>query len=213
MDTPAYQGTILGALMPLEELFRNVKVVLTDGTPYFPDVIHGLCPQAVHRLCLIHIMRNLFKFLQPFEQQYRQGRRQTAKARECFNLKQATHDFRVNKLKKLHQQVRYWESQQFTLQQQYNMQSSAKGILQQYPKLKHANAKLNEIRTKMRSMTKTKQNHKNALKEIQKTIDDAKDREDWFWWRYMDQLHVFHRFYDLFLLSKKKYPAAAQYIF
>ncbi len=57
-------------------------------------------------------------------------------------------------------------------------------------------------------MTKTKQNRKNPLKEIQKTIDDAKDREDWFWWQYMDQLHVFHRFYDLFLLSKKKYPAA-----
>ncbi len=127
MDTPAYQGTILGALMPLEELFRNVKVVLTDGTPYFPDVIHELCPQAVHQLCLIHIMRNLFKFLQPFEQQYRQGRRQTAKARECFNLKQATHNFRVNKLKKLHQQVRYWESQRFTLQQQYNMRSFGQG--------------------------------------------------------------------------------------
>ena len=77
----------------------------------------------VHQLCLIHIMRNLFKFLQPFEQQYRQGRRQIAKARESFNLKQETHDFRADKLKKLHQQVRYWESQRSTLQQQYGVQS------------------------------------------------------------------------------------------
>ena len=154
MDSPAYQGTILAALMPLEALFRNVKIVLTDGAPYFPDVIHELCPQAVHQLCLIHIMRNLFKFLQPFEQQYCQGRRQIAKARESFNLKQETHDFRADKLKKLHQQIRYWESQRSTLQQQYGVQFSVKGILQQYPKLKHANTKLNEIRTKARSMTK-----------------------------------------------------------
>ena len=54
MDSPAYQGTILAALMPLEALFRNVKIVLTDGAPYFPDVIHELCPQTVHQLCLIH---------------------------------------------------------------------------------------------------------------------------------------------------------------
>ncbi len=110
-------------------------------------------------------MRNLFKFLQPFEQQYRQGRRQIAKARESFNLKQETHDFRADKLKKLHQQVRYWESQRSTLQQQYGVQSSVKGILQQYPKLKHANTKLNEIRTKARSMTKTHQrSRENSLR-------------------------------------------------
>ena len=200
--------TILAALMPLEALFRNVKIVLTDGAPYFPDVIHELCPQAVHQLCLIHIMRNLFKFLQPFEQQYRQGRRQIAKARESFNLKQETHDFRADKLKKLHQQVRYWESQRSTLQQQYGVQSSVKGILQQYPKLKHANTKLNEIRTKARSMTKTHQRSKKTLQDLQKEIENAGDREHWFWWRYMDQLQVFHRFYDLFLLSKKQYPGA-----
>jgi len=62
--------TILAALMPFQALFSKVRVILTDGAPYYPEVSHLLCPQAVHQLCLIHIIRNLFKLLQPAEQQY-----------------------------------------------------------------------------------------------------------------------------------------------
>ena len=177
------------------------------AAPYFPDVIHELCPQAVHQLCLIHIMRNLFKFLQPFEQQYRQGRKQTAKARVMFNLKQETHDLRANKLKKLHQQIGYWESQRSALQQQYGVQFSAKGILQQYPKLKHANDKLNEIRTQTRSMIKTHQKSRRKLfNYMQKEIDRAGDREHWFWWRYMDQLQYFTGLLPFSCYRKRNIP-------
>ena len=40
-------------LSPLREVLKNVILVITDGSPYFPEVVKKLCPDAFHQTCLI----------------------------------------------------------------------------------------------------------------------------------------------------------------
>jgi hypothetical protein len=111
-------------------------------------------------------------------------------------------------LKKFHQQIKYWEKKRATLQAADGVCSNAKGIYLQYPQLKRVNEKLNEIRTKYRSMLKTYKKNKENLPESKKELRFAKNREEVFWSQYMTQLKLFYRFYNLFLLSKEAYPQA-----
>jgi transposase-like protein len=189
---------ILDLLMPYQDLFRNVKVVLTDGATYYPEVIKTLCPDAKHQRCLIHIIRKLFPFVEPTETLLHQAMTVTQEAKTALEHYNGQHGERAPQLKRFRQQITYWERKRAALRQQHHIGPNAKKILEKYPELARFNDNLNEVRTKYRSMRATFVKDKLKHGELKKAFRFAKNRQDAFWNRHMGQLHVLYRFYGLF---------------
>jgi transposase-like protein len=196
---------ILDLLMPYQDLFRNVKVVLTDGALYYPEVIKTLCPNAKHQRCLIHIIRKLFPFVEPTESQLKQAIKVTQEATANFQHHITQHKERGIQLKKFRQQITYWEQKRTAFRKLHHIRPSAKKILKKYPILVRFNENLNEIRTKYRSMYATFVQDKGKRAELKKAQRFAKNRQDVFWNQHMDQLHVLYRFYALFQKSPEEF--------
>lgn len=189
---------ILDLLMPYQDLFRNVKVVLTDGATYYPEVIKTLCPDAKHQRCLIHIIRKLFPFVEPTETLLHQAITVTQDAKAALQHHSAQHSERCAQLKKFRQQITYWEQKRRAFRTKHHICPYAKKILEKYPDMERFKDNLNEIRSKYRSMHATFTQDKTKHYELKKAYRFAKNRQEVFWNQHMGQLHVLYRFYALF---------------
>ena len=192
------KNALLDVLLPLKELFKNVKLVLTDGAPYFPEVIQELCPQAQHQRCLIHIMRDLFPKLQNSKKAWHHALKNWHNALEEIKDLTAHHKARGIHFKKLHQQERYWKAKRAEIHTRSRIKANQKGILNRIPVLKKINAKINEVRVKVRSIQRTFAFDKKRIKTAKNQAKLHKYIVDQSWTTHMKEVQILYRFYSLF---------------
>jgi transposase-like protein len=207
--TARTKENILALLMPNQELFDKVQVVLTDGALYYPEVIKTLCRNAIHQTCLIHVIRKLFPFIDSSESQYLQALHNTTDERKELTKTLDQHKDRQSNVKCFREKIRYWEKKRAEFLTQNNLNAYEKNILTKYPWLQQIANTLNETRTKFRSMKNTLQKDREKIKKKKMDVKFAKNRQDVFWNQYMDQLHVLYRFYALFQPSKIPFETRA----
>jgi len=196
---------ILDALMPVQDLFLNVRLVLTDGAPYFPEIVKELCPLAKHQLCLIHVMRGLFPHIRPIQAIYKAESEKLKRFKS--NLKKKTHNIKAKRyeLKKLKQRDKYWINSRQKKRIQLNVIPYQKKILSRYPELKKINVEINIIRSSIRSLTKTILSSRKRKNELKQSIKIQEEVKNDAWGNYMRENNLLHRFYNLFHLKNKVY--------
>jgi transposase-like protein len=198
---------IIKLMSPLKDLFQNVKLVLTDGAPYFPDVIKEICPNAKHQRCLIHILRNIFPFIVPQRQAYMHSLQKVSKTQATYRDHETDHENRLKSLDALKHQLKYWKNKRITTQKILGVKRYQKGINQQYPPLKKIYDKLNLIQGNIRSLNKTIHHDRERLSLLKGDVDQAIHLKNSIWNIYMGYLHVLYEFYNLFRKSPSKFEA------
>jgi transposase-like protein len=191
---------ILAALEPIAPLLRNGELILTDGAPYFPDVIAQLCPGVSHQICLVHVMRELYNHLKPSKTAFQD------KLKTLQDLTSALKQIAIKKKKKrykrkkLRQKLHYWKKKRKKRRKYYGVVPYQKGILQKYPELRKINKNINYIRASLRSLEHTierlVENEENITTEQQR----ARTQKNKIWGQYMIKCRLLHRFYKLFQL-------------
>jgi transposase-like protein len=201
---------ILDALVSKRELFYDTILVLTDGAPYFPEVVKELCPFAKHQTCLIHVMRNLYPHLRPLQSRFKKSQA-TLKAARRKLRKQEHHleDARYN-LKKQKQRESYAFQKRENMHTRFNIRKYQKNILIQYPELKEINYKINIIQSYRRAAEKSVITHILKKDQYKFVIIQQEEKKNQDWGVYMRELRLLYRFYNLFHLHNKKYSQQKQ---
>jgi transposase-like protein len=202
---------IIKAMAPLKDLFENVQLVLTDGAPYFPDVIKEICPNAQHQRCLIHILRNLYPFIIPQRQAFIGAMKKVSKAKAIYQAHKENHAIRLRELDALKHQERYWEKKRTNIQTALGIKRYQKNIYQQYPQLKKLYNRINGIQAIIRPMSETAKHDRERLSLLKGDIDQAIVLKNIAWNLYMKSLHVLYEFYNLFRRSPAKFDAAREH--
>lgn len=192
-------------LSPLRGLLRNVKLVMTDGAPYFPEVAKTLCPDALHQICLVHVMRGLYPYLQTYKTEYHEQLKtyqSVAKALLTTTIKKREKRYTR---KKLVQKLKYWKQRRKNAREKHGIIPYQKGILEKFPELKTINKKLNFIRAQIRSLDHTIENlgEKGIKLKAQKEL--AFQQKNKAWGTYMVKCRLLHHFYRLFNLKGERY--------
>ena len=196
---------ILDALMPIQDLFLNVRLVLTDGAPYFPEIVKELCPLAKHQLCLIHIMRGLFQYLRPIQAIYKTKSKKLKQFNKNLDKTISKIDKKRYKLKKYKQQEKYWIKIRQKKRNQLNITPYQKNTLSLYPELKKVNRKINNVQKSIRSLTKTIKSFKKKKAKLNQSIFVKEKMKNEVWGNYMRESNLLYRFYSLFHLKNQKY--------
>lgn len=201
---------ILDALESKRELFYNCILVLTDGAPYFPEVVHELCPFAKHQQCLIHVMRNLYPCLRSVQSKFRCAQVKFTGLNHSLKEKnQKLNDVKVS-FKKWKQKKSYWIKKRENLFIMHNIHPYQKNILSQYPELKIINSKINNIQSYLRAANISVAGH---IAKINQTIGDISQQKAIVhksWGIYMRELKLLYRFYNLFHVTNKEYEVERQ---
>jgi transposase len=152
--------TIINALQPLKHLFQKVEIIFTDGASYYPEVVRELFLNAIHFICLLHVLRNLTKRTFPKKKAYKNATKKYMKHQlkiQEFRLKSKE---RIHKLHLLEKKKIYYTQRREILRARYGFlpyQKNIKGLHHDYDK---CSQKLNEIKSKQRSLTRTIENNK-----------------------------------------------------
>ncbi len=192
-------------LSPLRKLLKNVILVITDGAPYFPEVVKKLCPDAFHQICLIHVMRGLYTYLQTYKTNYQEKLRiYQSSAKTLQNTKMKKKEKRYFR-KKLLQKLNYWKQKRRNTGETYGVTPYQKGILNKFPELRKINEKINLVRAKLRSLEHTieKSGEKEVSLKVQTEI--ALEQKNKAWGEYMVKCRLLHQFYRLFNLKEDAY--------
>ncbi len=201
---------ILNALASKRELFYNVVLVLTDGAPYFPEVVEELCPFAKHQQCLIHVMRNLYPHLRPVQGKFRKAQAKLHALRLSLKEKKLKLKSVKNTLKKWKQKDSYWTQKRENAHIRLNIRRYQRNILCQHPNLKKINLKINEIKSYLRAAQISVLNHKSKITQKILEISQQEEVTHHLWGIYMREYNLLYRFYDLFHLTNKKYMQKRQ---
>lgn len=192
-------------LSPLQEVLKNVILVITDGAPYFPEVVKKLCPDAFHQTCLIHVMRGLYPYLQPYKTNYQEKLRTYQSSTEMLqNVKMKKKEKRYSR-KKLLQKLNYWKQKRRNTREKHGVTPYQKGILDKFPDLRKINEKINLVRANLRSLDHTieKLGEKEISLKVQ--IELALEQKNKAWGEYMVKCRLLHQFYRLFNLKEEAY--------
>ena len=201
------ESALIAALTPLKELFCNVKLVLTDGAPYFPNVVKDICPNAKHQRCLIHILRNLYPHILSQRQAYYGALKKVQKTRKNYNESIANHEQRLKRLNALKKQLQYWKNKRTKTQNCLGVKCYQKNINRDYPELKEIYDRINFIQVQVRSMKNTANHDREHLPLLKEDITQAERWKNGAWGLYMKYIHVLYDFYNLFRNSPKKFGA------
>jgi len=188
-------------LSSLRELLKNVILVITDGAPYFPEVVKNLCPDAFHQICLIHVMRGLYTFLKTYKTTYQEKlRTYQSLIKKLKNSTIKKKDKRYTR-KKLLQKLNYWIQKRRNSREAYGVTPYQKGILDKFPELRKINEKINLVRAELRSLEHTieKLVEKEVSLKVQTEI--ALKQKNKTWSKYMVKCRLLHQFYRLFNLK------------
>ena len=196
---------LIKSLEPFKDQLGNILLVLTDGATYFPDVVSSIWPQAVHQICLVHVIRNLFRPMRAGRIPYSEAKKKVQKIRRKMGRLEQTTRERCHRLKNLQHQVKYWEKTRLKLRLKLGVKASQMKILMKYPRLKSINDELNLRRTKVRSMQNTAHKAKERKRTLKTDLKQAEKTMYLLWAEYMADWRLFHRFYNLFDLKPKEY--------
>jgi transposase-like protein len=199
--------TLVTALTPFKELFQYVKLVLTDGATYFPEVIKEIFPNAKQQRCLIHILRNLYPHLIPQRQIYFGAIKKEQKAQANYQDLKAIHEERLKKKDALKHQLKYWKKNRIETQTALGVKPYQKNINRLYPELKSIYEKINLIQNQLKSLENSLLHDKERLPLLKGDKEQAKRWKDAAWNLYMKSIHVIYGFYNLFRQSPKKFEA------
>jgi len=202
--------TIKRALKPFQEIMDRVDLVLTDGAPYFPEVVHAIFPNARHQTCLVHVMRGLFKKLQPIQKNYRSYKTKVKELRKKIFEMQSNIRERAYNLKCIKQRIRYHEYKRAELRIQLGIKPYQKDILKKHPILRESNQKINYISGEVRSMNKTLKGNKKKRRKLAAELQQLIQVKNMEWGKYMKYWGFLHRFYNLFEISGVNYIAHRQ---
>lgn len=202
------EKTITKALQPYKKLLEQVDLVLTDGANYFPEVINKFLPNARHQICLVHVLRNLFKHLEPYQKAYKNAQKEKKETNQKIDAMKNSNKNRRYKLKKIKQQHAYNRKKRDEMRVIYGVKKSQKGILKKYPYLRVLNLKINSRLSSITSMTKTLKRNKRNLKILDNILMLLKETRDLKWGDYMVQYRMLYRFYNLFRRHSSKYRIA-----
>lgn len=201
---------IIRVMSPFKDLFKGVKLVLTDGAPYFPKVIKEICPNARHQRCLIHILRNLYPFLLPQEQNYKTGLKKVNAAKNTHTNHKHEHEIRLKYLDALKHKLIYWKNRRSNMQTTLGVKRYQKGINRQYPELKTIYNRINSIQAEIRSLKNTIIHDKERLTLLKGDVDQAIRLKNIVWNLYMGSLHVLYEFYNLFRLPPFRFETSRE---
>ncbi|MBD3338406.1 MAG: hypothetical protein GF353_04825 [Candidatus Lokiarchaeota archaeon] len=199
------KDTILDQLRPIRALLKNVKLVMTDGAPYFPAVVEELCPNARHQICLVHVMRGLHAHLRPHKTEYVGKLREFQSATEAVRKNDAKMRNKRYSRKKLRQKLKYWKAKRKKARTERGVRRYQRDILKKYPELRELNEKINVIGAKLRSLERTIEGAVERgirLKQEREAVEKEKNKA---WGEYMVKCRLFHRFYRLFRLTGREY--------
>ena len=192
-------------LSPLRETLRNITLVMTDGAPYFPEVVKNLCPDAFHQICLVHVKRGLYQYLQDYKTKYHEDLRTYQSVHKALlSNKVKTKEKRYIQ-KKLVQKLKYWEQKRREAREKYNVLPYQRGILEKFPDLRMINEKLNFVRAQIRSLNHTIENLGEQETSLKAQKDSAFQQKNKAWGKYMVKCRLLHRFYRLFNLKGERY--------
>ena len=199
---------ILKALESVQSMFTEIMLVLTDGAPYFPEVVADLCPHAIHQICLVHVLRGLFKSLRSTQTPYKAAKKILNQIRtKQYDLKNTVQN-RCQNLKKYKQKLKYWVIKRKAKRRALGVFPYQKGILTKYPELKYINDVINETQYKIKSMRNSVQNSQKTKIRLKTNLMQAEKEMHQTWGIYMTDWRFFHQFYNLFDLEPKHYSIA-----
>jgi transposase-like protein len=204
------KNELISTLTPIKDLFSNVKLVLTDGAPYFPDVVKDICPNAKHQRCLIHILRNLFPHFLPQKQAYHHAILKVQNTQATYADFYHKHIDRQKQWDALKHQEKYWKNKRIHTQNTLGVKPYQKKINHHYPELKAIYDKVNHILSQIRSLKNTLDHDRSRLPLLKEDIEQAKRWKNTTWNIYMALWKTLHRFYNLFLSSAKHFEAKKQ---
>ncbi len=209
LKTRSKQG-ILEALASKRELFYNAILVLTDGAPYFPEVVKELCPLAKHQQCLIHVMRNLYPHLRPVQGRYKKAQKKLSRLIRTLDNKKIMLGEIQYSLKKWKQKESYWLKKRENAHFRLGVQRYQKNILNLYPELKRINARINLIQSHRRAVQKSVVNHQIKIEQKKQDLSHHKELTNQYWGAYMREQNLLYRFYNLFHLTNKQFDQQRQ---
>ena len=199
------EAVISEQLSPLKEILRNVKLVMTDGASYFPEVVKNLCPDAFHQICLVHVLRGLYPYLQGYKTKYHEELRTYQSVNKALlSNKLKTKEKRYTR-KKIVQKLNYWKQRRSETREKYNIIPYQKGVLEKYPELKTINEKLNFIRAQIRSLNHTIENLGEQEISLKAQKESAFQQKNKAWGKYMVKCRLLRHFYRLFNLKGERY--------
>jgi transposase-like protein len=178
---------------------------MTDGAPYFPEVVKNVCPDAFHQICLVHVMRGLYPYLQAYKTKFHEDLRAAQSAKQALLSNKRKKKEKCYTLKKLGQQLTYWKQKRSKFREKHDLKPYQKGIWDQYPELKKINEKLNLIRAQIRSLTHTIENLREKEPRLKAQIESTCEQKNKSWGKYMVKCRLLHRFYRLFNLKGEPY--------
>lgn len=196
---------ILKSLEPIRELFLGVTLVLTDGALYFPEVVKELCPMAKHQICLIHVMRGIYRLLRPLQGKYKKSMKSCMVSRKKRKKVKINNGERRYTLKLHKAKDRYWKANRERKRLELGVKPYQKDVLVQYPELKTFNLKINEIGGLLRADVKAIGKNKQKIVDLDISLTYMEKGMYALWGDYMKQIHYIYRFYDLFHLKNKEY--------
>ncbi|NMB82585.1 MAG: hypothetical protein GYA14_12285 [Ignavibacteria bacterium] len=201
---------LLQVLNPIRELFYNVALVLTDGATYFPEVIAELCPKAKHQICLIHVLRNLYPILRPYQKRYKNALKKVTHQNEAITHEKEIHQEKARILKNRQQKLRYHLKKRDLIRKQLGVHPHQHKVLEQHPELKVINLKINEIQSYLRSDINSVDLHAWKIKVLYSDLRGIEAEKDHIWSEYMSQIKLLYQFYNLFHLTNAKYEKKRQ---
>jgi transposase-like protein len=201
---------ILDALASKRELFQNAILVLTDGAPYFPEVVKELCPLAKHQQCLIHVMRTLYPHLRPVQASYRKAQKKLSRLHLTLSDEKMILMETKYSLKKWKQMESYWLNIRENTHNQLGVQRYQKNILSLHPELKKINSKINRIQTYRRAAQNSVITHQIKIDQKINDLSHQKKVTNQYWGIYMREQNLLYRFYNLFHLTNKQFEQQRQ---
>lgn len=209
LKTRSKQG-ILDALASKRELFYNAVLVLTDGAPYFPEVVKELCPMAKHQQCLIHVMRNLCPHLRPVRGKFKKAQAKLTALRLSLGERKLKLQEVKYELKKWKQKETYWFQKRENAHIRLGFQRYQKNILGLYPELKRINTQINLIQSYRRAAQNSIWTHQLRIEQKTQELFLQEEVTYQFWGIYMREQNLLYRFYNLFHLTNKHYEQQRQ---
>ena len=202
------ENTIVKALEPYKKLLTQVDLVLTDGAPYFPKVINRFLPNVRHQICLVHVLRNLFRKMEPYQRAYKKAQRKVKVIKKKIEKKKSLSENRRYELKKYKQKDRYWKNKRNVLRKKYGIRPYQKGSLKKYPVLREINLKINFLRVNIGQMSNTVANDKYIIANLDYDLYFLGEIRDLKWGDYMKQYRMLYKFYNIFWFHSSKYHIA-----
>ena len=195
------------ALESIRHILRNVKVVLTDEAPYFSAIVKDFCPNALHQICLVHVMRNIKAEVEKLKSPYLSVLKKYKVIRKrLHNIGEKVHEKRYN-LKKLKQRRRYRERQRSVMHAKLGIRPYQKNILSTYPELRKINYIINNLDGQIRSLENTIVSLRARRDKYEHQLGVVKKELNRKWAEYMGYLKLKKRFHRLFFHRETEFLA------